>query len=158
MHNIDRLVGEQNPSFKTLPSTGAPDFSFSDMAKTPGKTLTLMGAEVRRDANESSAHARCSSTDFVPPLIRRCPTRHENTLRKGGRWQAGATYNRKLTYGNARLRCHWSSRLRCQRCLQGGGMKNTFFECTVGEHKMLIMWGLGRFSLAYDQYQPLPRD
>ena len=62
------------------------------MAKTPGKqTITLMGAEVRRDANESSAHDRCSATDYIPSLIKRCKSTHEKTLRKTGRWPAGVT-------------------------------------------------------------------
>ena len=33
---------------------------------------------------------------------------------------------------------------------RGGGLENTFFECAVGEPKMLIICGLGRFALAYD--------
>ena len=42
--------------------------------------------------------------------------------------------------------------------VQGGGLENTFFECAVGEPKLLIMCGLGRFALPYmyDQYQPFP--
>jgi hypothetical protein len=61
------------------------------MARTPGKqTLTLMGAEVRRDANESSANDRCSATDFVPPLIRVGKPKHVAFLRKHGLWPAGA--------------------------------------------------------------------
>ena len=61
------------------------------MAKTPGKQMiTLMGAEVRRDANESSADDRCSATDYVPPLIRVCNPRMLKNLRQHGRWPAGA--------------------------------------------------------------------
>ena len=37
-----------------------------------------------------------------------------------------------------------------------GGSKNTFFECAVGEPKMLIMCDLGRFVLVYGRYQPFP--
>ena len=39
-------------------------------------------------------------------------------------------------------------------------MKNTFFECAVGEPKLLIMCGLGRFAsdgINYGHGQPLLR-
>ena len=38
----------------------------------------------------------------------------------------------------------------------GGSPEKYIFGCAVEEPKMLIMCVLGRFALAYDQYQPLP--
>ena len=48
---------------------------------------------MKRGAEESSADARCSVTNFVPPLIRRCKPIHIKELKKKGRWPAGATQN-----------------------------------------------------------------